>query len=250
MCDKKITPKIVDKTEIYSFGLKTQITSGTAAVAQNQLSAKPQELLSKIQIDGKFKLAAVQSSVNEAEDSIRNKGVALHYLFSLIEKQEDIATALRRAEDEGILQKRDLEGIFPENSLDKQTIVERLIAQTENYKWFSGNARVLNECEILSPEGKVTRPDRVMLLPDANGAEHAVVVDYKFGEFDENSDILTHYKWQVAGYMKSLRNMGYGKVSGYLWYPIAGKIVEVVPKALYRGVPWKTDDSSQGTSLP
>ena len=233
-----------------SFGTKTQCQSGTADDAQNQLSANPQELLSKIQIDGKFKLAAVQSSVNEGENSVRNKGVALHYLFSLIEQREDIANAVLRAKREGILDKRDLDGIFPESTLGEEAIVERLIAQTENYKWFSGNARVLNECEILSPEGKVTRPDRVMLLPDANGAEHAVVVDYKFGEFDENSSILTHYKWQVAGYMKSLRNMGYGKVSGYLWYPIAGKIVEVVPKALYRGVPWKTEDSSQGTSLP
>ena len=45
-----------------------------------------------------------------------------------------------------------------------------------------------------------------------NGNE-AVVVDYKFGEKQEKR----HYS-QVKNYLKLIRQMGYEKVSGFLWY--------------------------------
>jgi CRISPR/Cas system-associated exonuclease Cas4 (RecB family) len=41
----------------------------------------------------------------------------------------------------------------------------------------------------------------------------AIVVDYKTGE--KKSD---NYNWQVKRYAKTLKETGFTKVEGYLWY--------------------------------
>jgi CRISPR/Cas system-associated exonuclease Cas4 (RecB family) len=49
----------------------------------------------------------------------------------------------------------------------------------------------------------------------------AVVVDYKFGRENDN------YKEQVKGYMNLLKEIGYAKVKGFLWYVYKNYIKEV-----------------------
>ena len=47
------------------------------------------------------------------------------------------------------------------------------------------------------------------------------VIDFKFGEEDEK------YSGQVRRYMRLFREMGYGEVSGYIWYVPIDKIIRV-----------------------
>ena len=49
-----------------------------------------------------------------------------------------------------------------------------------------------------------------------------VVVDYKFGELDPES-----HRRQIREYMRLLREMGYAKTEGFLWYVRLGKIEKV-----------------------
>ena len=60
------------------------------------------------------------------------------------------------------------------------------------------------------------RPDRVII----RGGE-TIVVDYKFGEERKG------YRWQVGRYMKLLRQMGYSRVKGYLWYVKNNKVEQI-----------------------
>ena len=50
----------------------------------------------------------------------------------------------------------------------------------------------------------------------------AVVVDYKFGELDAE-----RYRRQIREYMRLLREMGYTKTEGFLWYVLLDKIEPV-----------------------
>ena len=83
--------------------------------------------------------------------------------------------------------------------------------------WFDGSYAVVCERDILLPDAGMARPDRVMLRGD-----EAVVVDYKFGRKEEKA-----YRRQVGFYCKLLRQMGYRRVEGHIWYVTLGKIETV-----------------------
>lgn len=85
------------------------------------------------------------------------------------------------------------------------------------HDWFNKKWEVKTEADILLKNRKVRRPDRVMLKD-----KEAIVVDYKFGEVEEES-----YKSQIRQYMKYLMEMGYTSVRGYIWYGSLKKQIEV-----------------------
>jgi len=66
---------------------------------------------------------------------------------------------------------------------------------------------VLYERSLLTSD-KILRPDRIMYHEN-----EAVVVDYKTGE--KKSD---NYNQQVLRYAQILKETGFEKVEGYLWY--------------------------------
>ena len=81
------------------------------------------------------------------------------------------------------------------------------LEQPEVSHWFDGSWTVINERNLLTPD-KILRPDRIMI-----SGKNALVVDYKTGE--KKSD---NYHRQVARYAKTLKETGFEKVEGYLWY--------------------------------
>lgn len=83
--------------------------------------------------------------------------------------------------------------------------------------WFLPGTKVWSEREILQADGSFYRPDRVIETPDG-----VVVVDYKFGNVERSS-----YKKQVRTYMNLIGEMGYARVSGFIWYLSLGKIEPV-----------------------
>ena len=226
--------------DIYMLGVKNQRhdckmpAAGAGASASTPASAPVLQadalmLLAPIKQTGRNRLAASQSSINEGDDSIRNKGVILHEIFSFIKNKRDIPDAVKRATLLGIVNKESFADLLTATAPTIEDVIAQLISQTDHLHWFDDSAQILNEQEILSGDDTITRPDRVILLPDGKGAHKAIVVDYKFGEYDPNSTQLKRYHSQVAGYMSSLCKMGFVDVSGYIWYPLHNKIIEVVP---------------------
>lgn len=88
-------------------------------------------------------------------------------------------------------------------------------------QWFAGDADVLTEQSIYSPDtGETIRLDRIVCYPDGS----VDIIDYKFTTAHRAA-----HRRQVSYYIGQLRSMGYADVRGYLWYPLISNddIIEV-----------------------
>ena len=133
----------------------------------------------------------------------------MHEVLSQIRTQKDIPAAVESYRLAGVINKDEAESLIVR--------LEELLEMPEVHPWYDGTARVLNEVDILFGKGLSKRPDRVMISEDK-----VVVIDYKFGEIQDK-----RYHNQVKNYMKLIRQMGYEKVEGYLWYVELGTIESV-----------------------
>ena len=89
--------------------------------------------------------------------------------------------------------------------------------------WFNGEGRVYAERDLMSADGEVVRPDRVVDFGD-----HIDVVDFKTGEDDDPGVRGEHLK-QVCGYMRALQQADGPPVRGYLYYLKGDDLVPVEP---------------------
>ena len=129
--------------------------------------------------------------------SKRLRGIEQHALLSKIRTSDDAQEVLRSIEPQ-----------------TRELLLERISAHSE---WFSPELKTLNEVAIIDSFGNTNRPDRVLV--DEEG--RVTVIDFKFGEEDEK------YSGQLRRYMRLFREMGYGEVSGYIWYVPSDKIIQV-----------------------
>ena len=95
--------------------------------------------------------------------------------------------------------------------------LQAYIKQPEVQRWYDGQAKILNEVDILFGKGEAKRPDRVMIYP-----EEVIILDYKFG-----GKISRNHQTQMRNYIRLIRQMGYKNVSGYLWYITLSRIEPV-----------------------
>lgn len=141
-----------------------------------------------------------------------NKGTLYHQVFSLIERKEDVPGVIEKMRAEGLLAtKKQADEILT-------FVTTALQQEKETAKWFDGTYELYNEHNILIRSdgyAKMFRPDRVMVA-----ADHAVVVDYKFGSEKEE------YKDQVEMYANNLAKLLNKPVKGYLWY-VSKKVIPV-----------------------
>ena len=142
------------------------------------------------------------------EPGARQKGVVLHDILSSVNVPEDLPAAVARAVDEGELPASEAEAVT--------AMLGEAMASVAGLHWFDSGNTVYNELSIINTDGEVERPDRVII----RGGE-TIVVDYKFGEERKG------YRWQVGRYMKLLRQMGYSRVKGYLWYVKNNKVEQI-----------------------
>ena len=138
-------------------------------------------------------------------------GNVMHMFFSRIIYADDLDRVLSGLLREGVLSIRDRPVI-------RGRILELLSAE-EVAEWFRRleGRKVYNERSIIDKDGKVFRPDRVVL--DDNRVR---VIDFKFGK-EENEK----YKRQVRNYMELLQEMKYSQVEGFIWYASLGKIIQI-----------------------
>lgn len=138
-----------------------------------------------------------------------NYGKMMHEILSFIKTTTDVRKAINTMVFEGKL--TDGEGKLLESK------IKEYFNQEHAKEWFDPSWKVLNETEILSGEGDIYRPDRVLLRNN-----QVVVIDYKFTLNTQK----THQE-QLKDYMKLIIQMGYPNITGYIWYPDLNKIVQV-----------------------
>ncbi len=146
---------------------------------------------------------------NEGKLSARNYGILLHRLFEGVVTADDIFSALEKMLLDGEIGREERDNL-------KETLSRRLQNETVA-RWFAPGQQVNSERNLIVPEEGSTaryRPDRVIV---ADGG--AVVIDYKFG-----MEQKPEYVRQVKRYLSILRDMGYGKVEGYIWYVLLDEV--------------------------
>ena len=151
-----------------------------------------------------------QNWLIESEGNRRsiNYGLLMHELFQSVITPDDIPQAVNSLV---------LKGKIPESArAEMEERVLRIIENPEVSDWFRPGLTVMNERDILTHDGAVRRPDRVMIEGD-----RATIVDLKFGiEKDE-------YLQQVDNYRQLLLQMGYRSVTACLWFVDKNKVVKV-----------------------
>ena len=140
----------------------------------------------------------------------RLKGNILHEILSNVHTLSDLPKAVQQQTLKGT--------ISVDESLEITDMLQAALSSTKEAEdWFSGKYNIINEASILHGEGKLKRPDRVMLTQD-----EAIIIDYKFGEKEEKS-----YSGQLKDYARLIKEMGYVKVDAYIWYVSLGIVEEV-----------------------
>ncbi len=182
-------------------------------VRQDSTGASEQLLIKRLhshEFTGKLRLQYRGTSFfdTRAEQRI-HQGNLMHELFSRIRSTSDIDKAIDTIRREGMIETADAEKLKAE--------ISRLIEDSNVLEWFDGSWRVIAEQDILTPEGTLKRPDRVMLKDD-----QVFVVDYKFGRQQSTS-----HRSQVKKYTEMLEEMSYGEVKGFIWYVNLKEVVTI-----------------------
>lgn len=137
-------------------------------------------------------------------------GKLMHSILSKIYRLEDIPDLLHNMINTGQLTNE--EAGFLEKRL------EAIIGYGKVKSWFDTDWEVITERAILTSEGRIKIPDRVLTK-----GQRAVVIEFKFGKAEDE------HKEQVAEYMALMKAMDYTPVEGFLYYPDEAKVIEIKP---------------------
>jgi ATP-dependent helicase/nuclease subunit A len=137
------------------------------------------------------------------------KGSNLHLILAVVNKVDEI---------EAVVEKLILEGLITEEAkTDYIKQVTEVLAHPELNALLSKNASQINEKSIIGIDGKIYRPDKLVL----NGKQVAII-DYKFTAEESQSHVT-----QITNYKNLIEAMGYENVQPYLFYALLGKLKAV-----------------------
>ena len=146
-----------------------------------------------------FASRAPQHWQASAPKTTQISGNILHMALSGIITPEDVEKSTAGLINAGLITSADAPEIIQK--------LHNLLEHPEVKPFFTSDAKVINEAEILTNGGKSYRPDRVLLHNS-----HTDVIDYKAGK------PMEYHKDQVQHYAGLLSKMGYPEVKSWLVY--------------------------------
>lgn len=196
-----------DKDE-FEAGTKTRYPA-----EEREKNTKPENLDEYVSNDWHKKVVILprhrNSQLFNKELNIKTrKGLLVHEILSNVKTREDIDNAIYIALNNGSLTKDEADSVKKE--------ILQLTDLDETKDWFSGSWEVKTESDILMPDGKSIRPDRVMLK-----GKKAVIADYKTGKKSEE-----HHS-QLESYSNALKKAGYEQIEKYIVYLDDKEIVKI-----------------------
>ena len=141
----------------------------------------------------------VSENKSKLKDLI-NRGIILHKALSLLKNSsiEEIESAAQKLAITGLISEIQIPELINE--------LKSILKMDKVKKWFD-SADVMNEREIILPDGSIYRPDKVILNTDK-----AIVIDYKSGTKK------TEHTTQIRSYGEILSQMGYKQIEMNLFY--------------------------------
>lgn len=132
-------------------------------------------------------------------------GNLLHEILALIKTKDDIETALKSFLDQGVISNLEVDEL-------RKKIID-VVNHPAVSSYFQQNLTIYCEREILTSEGALIIPDRLVILPN----KEAIIIDYKTGAVEAK------HKTQIQQYANVVAEMGY-RVSKtllvYIWETI------------------------------
>jgi ATP-dependent exoDNAse (exonuclease V) beta subunit len=126
-------------------------------------------------------------------------GQMVHQLLSYIKSPDDFEEAAAKFIAEGICN--------ADEALNLIRLSSKLLIHPIAGEFFKPGIAVKNESELLMPDGKSYRPDRVVI-----DGKKAIVIDFKTGKPSP------YYQLQISNYADILEQMGYENIEKYLIY--------------------------------
>jgi len=138
-----------------------------------------------------------------------NYGVLIHEILAKINTKNDIESALNTFYFEG--------AINEEEKKDLSQKLNLLISKEQIATWFTHEYEIKKEIELIMPDGKTRKPDRVLIKDNKT-----IVIDFKTGTKEKK------HERQIQEYAKYLKEMGYEKIEGYLLYIENEEAVKII----------------------
>ena len=188
-------------TEKQTYVLAGEELPITTKDRQEESNAK--ELLTFISKDWNDKLALSFQApdywdIYFGEDA-RQYGNTIHLILALIKTKEDVEKVLDKLLKQG--------NITKDQRVTYSNEIYQLLAQPAFSPYFQKGLKVKTECDLLTPDGKTFRPDRVVYFDD-----NVKVIDFKTGV------ALEKHKEQLKNYINLLQQAEKKKVTGSLIY--------------------------------
>jgi len=127
------------------------------------------------------------------------KGNLLHFVMGLIQTVEDIDSAMDHLIRNGDISKKDGPKMIQR--------IKSIVEHPKLYSYYTKGNPIKNEQDILAKNGKVLRPDRLVIRDNK-----VTIIDYKTGKRNPG------YNQQLYSYADALEAMGYGVENKILVY--------------------------------
>ena len=127
-------------------------------------------------------------------------GNIVHEILSFINTKKDIDFAINKAIQTGLIIASQKETVLKS--------INEIVNHNELLDYFSEDNKVLNEQTIIQKEGKIVKPDKMVI----NAAKEVYLLDYKTGS------PIPKYIQQLANYQNAIENIGYKVVKKALIY--------------------------------
>jgi ATP-dependent exoDNAse (exonuclease V) beta subunit len=138
---------------------------------------------------------------------VRTYGNLVHNMLSKVQYAEDVSAVVDQYRLSGLLDNLEAEHI--------KLLMDTVVHHPNLKRYFSSGILVKNETELLDANGKIQRPDRVVIDGD-----ELCVIDYKTGVQSES------HKKQIGAYAAAFGKLGYNRIISKLVY--LNDAVEVV----------------------
>lgn len=142
--------------------------------------------------------AGLCSDSNSSRSPIE-EGLVMHQILERVVHKTDVSKAVKMMIEEGVISESEFD--YWESRINNAIMLDPVLS------WFSGENEILNERDILLPDGRRYRPDRVVLKD-----QKTVIIDYKTGQPHPK------YQNQLLTYTQILKKMGHHNVESWLFY--------------------------------
>ena len=176
-----------DKLE-YEFGDKKKLSLPTKTLD----SVKTIPMVSEVLNPKNIKIAQREALMwgTHQQEAIAY-GNIVHEILAFIKDKSDVGLAVTKAIENGLI------------TFDQIEIVSKTLQEIVNHPelsiCFDGKNNILNEQAIIQKQGKILKPDRVVLTQN----QEAYLLDYKTGA------INSKYKHQIEEYQNAIEDLGY-----------------------------------------